>query len=95
MKWVVHFARCGNRKEIDDVLFKLHRHRSKVLGGTDVADHDENLVLIDQLLRRQNRFFGVIAVVLDQQFELAPSDAALFVDLINAPVACPARDCLP
>ena len=83
MKWVVHFAGRSDRKKVDHILFKLDRHRREVLGRADVAEHDENLVLIDELLCCQHRFLGVIAIVLDQQLELAPGNAALFVDFVD------------
>ena len=80
---LVHLARRGDREEVDHVLFELHRHRGVVLRRADVADHGEDLVLVDQLLRRQHGLLGVVAGVLDDQPELAAVDAALLVDLVH------------
>jgi len=81
---LVHLARRGHRQEVDDVLLELDRHRRVVLRGADVAGDDEDLVLVDQLLRGQHRAPRVVAVVLGDQLELAAVDAALLVDLVDA-----------
>jgi hypothetical protein len=44
---------------------------------------DEHLVLVDQLLRGEHGLLRVVAVVLDDQLELAPVHAALFVGLFD------------
>ena len=84
MERLVHLARRGDREEVDHVLLELHRHRRQVLRRADVPGHDEDLVLVDQLLRRQHRLLRVVGGVLDQELELAAVDAALLVDLVDA-----------
>ena len=78
---LVHFARGSDREKVDYIFFELHRHGCQILCGTDVTRHDENFVLVHQLLRCQHRFFGVVTIVLYQQFELAAVDTALLIDL--------------
>jgi len=47
--------------------------------------HDgEHFVPIDQFLRGQHRFLRVVAVVLDDQLDLAAGNAAALVDLVHA-----------
>ena len=79
----VHFTRRGQGKEIDDILLELNRHRRQIVRGPDVADHHENLVLIDQFLRPQEGLLGVVARVLDDDLELAAVDAALLIDFVD------------
>jgi hypothetical protein len=81
---LVHLARRGHRHEVDDVLLELHRHRRQVRARADVRHHHEDLVLVDQLLRRQHRTLGVVGRVFDDQLDLAAVDAALLVDLVHA-----------
>jgi hypothetical protein len=83
---LIHLARRGHREEVGHVLLELDRHRRVVLRRADVAHHDEDLVLVHQLLRRQHRALGVVAGVLDQQLDLAAVHAALLVELIDAQV---------
>ena len=78
-----HFACRRQRQEVDHVLFGLHRHRRHVGRRAQVAGHDEDLVLVHQLLRSEHGLLRVIAIVLGQQLELAPVHPALFVDLLD------------
>ena len=91
VKRLVHVARRRDGQEVDDVLLKLHRHGGVVLRGAHMAGHDENLVLVHQLLRAQHGLLGVIPRVFQQQLELAAMHAALLIELVNAQlhaVAC-------
>jgi len=49
-----------------------------------MAGHDEDLVLIDEFLRRQHRLLGVVARILDLQHDAAPVHPALLVELVHA-----------
>ena len=80
---LIHFAGGGDREEVDHVLFELNGHRGQILRGSEVAHHHENLVLVDQFLCCQHRFFRIVARVFNQKFDLAAVDSAGFVDLIN------------
>jgi hypothetical protein len=79
-----HLARRGHREEVDHVLLELHRHRRVVRRRADVGHHREDLVLVDELLRRQHGLLRVVGRVLDQQPDLAAVDAALLVELVHA-----------
>ena len=60
-----------------DVLRRKHGRRSHR------ADHGEDLVALDHLLRRQHRALRIVAVVLEDQLELAAVDAAGRVDFLD------------
>ena len=83
MKGLKHFARGGDGKEVDHVLFKLHRHGGQILSRTNVPHHGKNLVLVDQFLGSQKCLFGVVARVFDFDGELAAIDAALLVEFVH------------
>ena len=69
---LVHLARRGEREEVEHVLLELDRHRRDVLRRADVADHGEDLVLVDQLLRRQHGLLRVVAVSSTISLSLRP-----------------------
>ena len=80
---LVHLARRCHGEEVDHVLLELHRHGRHVLRRADVADHGEDLVLVDQLLRCQHSLLRVVSRVFDDQLDLAAIDATLLVDLVD------------
>jgi hypothetical protein len=88
---LVHLARGGEGQKLIDVLLELHRHGRIVLRRADVAGHDEDLVLVHQLLGGQHGLLRVIARVFDQQLDLAAVDAALLVDLVHPQLHAVAR----
>ena len=60
-----------------DVLRREHGRRSHR------ADHGEDLVALDHLLRRQHGLLRIVAVVLEYHLDLAAVDAAGGVDLLD------------
>ena len=91
MKGLIHGARGSQRKEVDHVFFKLHGHGRFILRCTDMPHHHEYLVLVNQLLGRQNSLFGVITRVFNQQLDLAPMDATQFIDFFDGHLHAGAR----
>src|SRR6185369_12377938 len=59
-------------------------HRRKVRRRSQRADDREDLVLLRKLVRGEHRLLRVIAVVLDDEFQLAAVNAAGVVDLVDA-----------
>jgi len=84
MKGLIHLTSGRHRKEVDDVLLKLDGHGRNVLGRPQAAHDHEHFVLVDELLRCEGGFSGVVARILHQQFDLATLHAALLMQLVDS-----------
>jgi hypothetical protein len=76
----VRIALRGRRNK-DDLVFLGDRRDRWRLGGGQGAGQEVDIVLDDQLAREPHRLIGAGFAVARQDFELAPEDAALGVDL--------------
>ena len=79
-----HRACAGQRKNIRHLLLDHGRqHRVHVRRAT-ATDRDEDVVAVDQLVHRLHRFRDQILVVLDNETDLPPGDAAACIDVVES-----------
>ena len=67
-----------------DLAVEIDLHRGHRGRSADRAERGEDLVLLHQLLRREHRLLGIVAVVLDDEAQLAAVHAAFGIDLVDA-----------
>ena len=72
---------AGN--DVQDFLFGGNLGDRRGDAGIDVADDEVDLVALDQLARLLHAGADVVGGILDQQFDLAPENAAFGVDLLD------------
>ena len=72
---------AGN--DVQDFLFAGDLGDRRGDARVDVADHEVDLVALDQLARLLHAGADIVGGILDQQFDLASENAALGVDLLD------------
>jgi len=75
--------RRRKREELQDARVEQDVLRGKHRRRAHRANHREDLVLLDHLLRRQHRALRIVTAVFHDQLDLAAVDAAFGVDLVE------------
>ena len=72
---------AGN--DVQDFLFGGNLGDRRRDAGIDVADHEVDLIPLDQLARLLHAGADVVGGIFHQQFDLSPENAAFGVDLLD------------
>ncbi len=76
------------RHDVQDLLLVGHLRHGERQRGIDVAEQKIDLVAVDELARLLHRGAGVAAGrILDDEFDVAPENAAFGVDLLDRELA--------
>src|SRR5262249_43119876 len=81
--WCTQEFRAGERSKEGHLSLFGERHRRSRGGGTHIAKQHEDLLLIDQPLRRLNGLLWLITIVQREQTNFPAVDTSLLINMLK------------